>query len=507
MKLRLSEDKKYFTIIKIDDKNEYRQLNMLLAKKIKDAKYNPTVKKGFWDGVIHFLDKQNRIPSGLWKYVQDNMKSFGFDVEFEGLSELFDNDITLESFNLFIDELLKDNEKLIKRDHQVIAAFNILKYKLSSILMATNSGKTLVTYYVFQYLLKVKKKKNLLMVVPRADLVIQTTNEYYEYAGFNSSNRLRIQQIYSGAEKSLDNNVYIGTFQSLTRLQKDYFEKFDAILIDECHTAKSKSILNIYDKMSVKCEYKIGCSGTFFDDNTAEHLNVMKVTGPIVYEVRNSDMIADGVSTPVKISVIKMNYKDDKIKEGFCTLAKKLDAAELFRREKKFVTTYKERNDFIINVVCSTQKNSLLLFHLTEYGDYLYNEIIKRRNEKVYYIDGAVSTKERERIKQEYKNTESGVILIASYGTFSTGISINNIHNIFLAESFKSFIVILQTIGRGLRLHKDKKYLNFVDFVDDMSYTDSNGWKYINFLEKHHKERLKIYKSEGFEYIVKEVNI
>ena len=93
------------------------------------------------------------------------------------------------------------------------------------------------------------------------------------------------------------------------------------------------------------------------------------------------------------------------------------------------------------------------------------------------------------------------VILVASFGTFSTGISIKNIHNIFFTESFKSEIIIRQSIGRGLRLHKEKDVLSIVDFVDNFCY---DGWK--NYLYKHGDARQKIYKEQKFPYDVKKVN-
>ena len=93
-------------------------------------------------------------------------------------------------------------------------------------------------------------------------------------------------------------------------------------------------------------------------------------------------------------------------------------------------------------------------------------------------------------------------VLVASFGTLSTGISIKNIHNIFLTESYKSEVLIKQTLGRGMRLHKDKEKVTIVDFVDDFSFNGKD-----TYLLKHCKERIDIYKKEHFEYKIYEVKI
>ena len=97
------------------------------------------------------------------------------------------------------------------------------------------------------------------------------------------------------------------------------------------------------------------------------------------------------------------------------------------------------------------------------------------------------------------------IILIASFGTFSTGVSVKNIHNIFLTESFKSDIIVKQSIGRGLRKHSDKGLLNVIDFVDDFSFKTPLGNTFENFILKHGKERISIYKKENFPYEIKTI--
>ena len=120
-------------------------------------------------------------------------------------------------------------------------------------------------------------------------------------------------------------------------------------------------------------------------------------------------------------------------------------------------------------------------------------------DKRVYYVDGGTDKDIREEYKKKMEAGEE-VVIVASYGTFSTGISIKKIHNIFFTESFKSEVIIRQSIGRGLRQHSSKDSVNIIDFVDDISLPD---WD--NYLIRHAKARQKIYKEQKFKYDIKNV--
>ena len=503
MKLKLTSDKKFFKISSIDSPIEYEQLRTILTRKVANYRFIPAVKSGAWSGDISFIDSQDRIPVGLYQFVEDNMTKYKYSVEFEGLDDLFDDDIDYDEFVIWCNELFKDAEKK-PRDYQLDGAFNILKNKRCCSLIATNGGKTLVTFIVFTYLLRVKNIKKILMVVPNTDLVIQATNDFYEYNHTIKTN-LVIQQIYSGTERSVGCNIYIGTYQSLCKFDESYFKDFSCVMIDEVQSAKSESVSKICKKLPAKCEYRIGCSGTIPTDG-AEYLTIISNTGPIVNTISNEVLINKGVSTPVKITVIKMNYVSDEVKNKFYELSKTADGKTCYETEKKYVITNTKRLKFVTDLIKSSTKNSLVLFHRIEYGKLLYKTILNAKKTNVFYIDGKVKIEDRSDIKESLENN-TNVTLIASYGTFAVGISVNRINNIFLTESFKSQVKILQSLGRGLRLHKDKDMLRFIDLVDDFTYDTSYGFKYVNHLFKHHKERLRIYKQENFDVEIRNVNL
>lgn len=504
MKLTLSDDKKFLKLSNVESAIEYEQLKIILTKKVANYRFIPAVKRGAWDGAISFIDAYDRIQSGLWLYIEQNMNKNNFNVSYEGIERLFDDEVSYEDFLEFCNKTFEKIEKK-PRDYQIEAAYNIIKFRRCCSLMATNSGKTMVAYIVFAYLVHTKKINHLLMIVPNVSLVVQATNDFLEY-NEQDQVKLRIQQVYSGTEKNVGCNLTIGTYQSLVKLGQEYFNKFDSVIIDETHKAQTVSITKIMNKLT-HADYRIGMSGTLPTDTTAEHLTVISQTGPVVNNINNETLISEGYSTPVKISIIRMKYADAEIRKGFYEMSKSLDGNVQYSNEKKYVVENVKRFNFVTKLIASSTKNSLVLFHLIDHGKKLYNELCKiKGKDNVLYVDGNVSTDSRE-LSKKIMESKDNITLVASFGTFSTGISINNIHNIFLTESFKSPIVILQSIGRLLRLHKNKDIANVIDLVDDLSYETEHGFKYVNFLMKHHKERLRIYKSQNFPIQIKEVDL
>jgi superfamily II DNA or RNA helicase len=503
MDLKLSEDKKYLEVVKFDSLDELDQLEHSLTKKMDKYQFMPSYKKG-WDGTIHFFDNiKNRFLSGLWKYSYDTLKKYGYDCKLYGIRELFDNEINYDEFKEFTLNLMKDNEKT-PREYQIRGAYNILKFRRSTSLMSTSSGKTLIVYCALAYGIQKGLMKNILMIVPNISLVGQAANDFiYDYNDKDQID-MRVQQIYHGKERMGGENITIGTFQSLVKLDRDYYKKFDAVIIDETHKATTKSIKTIMDKLW-HCKYRFGLTGTLPKPKTANYLTVLAQLGPVVNNIDANSLIEEGFITPVKVKILKLNYLDKDTKESFYNLTKRLESTEAFQQEKRFVATSVKRLKYVTSVINNVTKNTLVLFHLIEHGKALYEQMVKLRGkENVFYVDGQTKPAKRDLYKKKMEDGEC-VILIASYGTFSTGISIKKIHNIFLTESFKSDVIIRQSIGRGLRLHSDKKVLNVIDFVDDFSFTTIHGYSYKNFILKHSKERIRIYKSEKFPYEIQEV--
>ena len=227
--------------------------------------------------------------------------------------------------------------------------------------------------------------------------------------------------------------------------------------------------------------------------------------GPLVTQVKASYLQDEGYISNCKVIQFHMNYATDAQKESFAYLSKRpQDCKNLFPLEQNFINENENRLDFVTKVVDKCQNNSLVLFHKIAYGEKLYNKLCKINNKKVYYVDGTVETSLREDFKSRMEKGDD-VIIVASYGTFSTGISIKNIHNVHFTESFKSEVIIRQSIGRGLRKHHNKDVVKIYDYVDDLKWgTGSDEW--LNYVYRHGITRRKIYKEEKFPFEIQSIN-
>jgi superfamily II DNA or RNA helicase len=170
---------------------------------------------------------------------------------------------------------------------------------------------------------------------------------------------------------------------------------------------------------------------------------------------------------------------------------------ETYEDEIQYLISHEKRNNFITNLSLDLKGNTLVLFSRVEtHGAILYEKInnIKQGDRKVFFIHGGVDTEERE-LAREITERETNAIIVASYGTFSTGINIRNLHNVIFASPSKSRIRNLQSIGRVLRKGKDKVKATLYDIADDCTYNSRK-----NYTLNHLIERIKIYNEENFNY-------
>ncbi len=493
MELSLSDNKK-FLVIDSCTELEYEQLKISLTKKIEGWRFHPLVKKRVWDGNISFI-KRNKIPSGLWKEVVDICKEYDFKLSMNGITDLFNTDITESEFLDWVSDFFKDSE-IKPRDYQIDAAFKILKYRRCLAELATSAGKTLISFMIVAYMMERLNKKKILFIVPNVSLVLQATGDFEEYN--KSRIQLKIQQIYSGVKIRPSSNIVIGTYQSLVKKDEEYFSQFDVVMVDETHKAKANSIQKIMDKCW-HCDYRFGLSGTIPKRGTVNRLSLMSAMGPLVTQVKANYLQDEGYIAKCKVLQIHMDYATVAQKESFAFLSKNpIDRQRLFSLEQNFINENEKRLDFVCQVVKKSTSNSLVLFHKIAYGEKLYQKLRSITDKKVYYVDGSINADLREEFKRRMEKNDD-VIIVASYGTFSTGISIKNIHNIFFTESFKSEVIIRQSIGRGLRQHHSKDIVKIYDFIDDFRYKDDElDW--MNYIYRHGQERRKIYKEEKFPF-------
>ena len=308
----------------------------------------------------------------------------------------------------------------------------------------------------------------------------------------------KIKKIYYGGD------VFNLRIKSDNGLNHNYIA--NGILVSNCHQTSAKSIKEVISKCK-DSRYRFGLSGTLTNRNTAEHLTIQQFLGPLVMEISPKFLFDNKYATPVSIKIVKMDWLDNDIKRKLYDLRKnksEIEGNEIFSIERKLVVSSDKRLNYIVDFISKTSKNSLVLFQSVGegYGKRIYDILREIQAEKeIYYVDGDTDPQQRDYFKNKM---EEGVnkVMVASFGTLSTGVSMKNIHNIFLTESYKSEVLIKQSLGRGMRLYEGKEKVNIIDFVDDFSWDGSD-----NYLMKHSNERIEIYKREKFDYKIYTVTL
>ena len=295
-------------------------------------------------------------------------------------------------------------------------------------------------------------------------------------------------RIYSGREKTNAYPVVITTWQSIYKLPRTFYEEFDVVIGDEAHQFKSKSLVGIMTKMD-NTKYRFGFTGTL--DGTQTHKWILEgLFGPSYKVTQTKELIDKGHLSKLQIKILILKHNPQ--------------IFENFEDEVQFIICHPKRNNFIKNLALDLKGNTLILFSRVEtHGQPLYEMINSsvKNGRKVFYVHGGVDAQERELVR-EITEKENNAIIVASYGTFSTGINIKNLHNVIFASPSKSRIRNLQSIGRVLRKGDNKTQAVLYDIADDCT---KNSRK--NYTLNHLIERVKIYNEEDFNYEFVQINL
>jgi superfamily II DNA or RNA helicase len=473
-------------ISKVDEAFVHIQCERSLAQELSDYftfyvpgyQFVPSYKSRMWDGKIRMLDlRTSRMYYGLVPYIQKFCEEREYTVECTKDVELTEN-FSVKEANEFISTL---GLPLEPRDYQINSFVHSVRNKRILLLSPTASGKSLIIYLILRYMQEIDMKKGLL-IVPTTSLVEQMYTDFKDY-GYDSETYCHRQ--YAGKDKFTNKFLTITTWQSIYNLPKEYFEQFDFVLGDEAHQFKAKSLTTIMTGLN-RAKYRVGCTGTL--DGTQTHKLVLEgLFGPVYRSTSTAELIEQGHLAEFKIKCLILKYPDET-----CKIAKSFD----YQAEMNYIAASAQRNQFVKNLTVSLKGNTLVLFQYVEkHGKELYrliNEEKKKR--KVFFVFGGTDVEIRESIRA-ITEKESDAIIVASYGTFSTGINIRNLHNVIFASPSKSRIRNLQSIGRGLRKGDNKESATLFDIADDFRIG-----KFTNYTLKHFVERVKIYDEEKFEY-------
>lgn len=492
------------TVLKVEKVNEVylriygdmdveAELGAFFTFEVPGAKFTPMYRARLWDGKIRLYDQVRKtLYGGLLGYVQAFCERSGYDIEYVNDIDVVD-EIEYEEIERYAASLdLHGRGQPIEiRDYQVEAVHSALSDKRRVLVSPTGSGKSLIIYTVSRWHLDHNRK--VLVVVPSTSLVEQMYSDFQDYSSANGWEvQDHCQKLYSGFPREFEKDVMFTTWQSIYKQPKAWFDQFDVVIGDEAHQFKAKSLTTIMEKMT-GTEYRIGTTGSL-DDKKINRLVLEGIFGPVHRVTTTKKLQEEGKLAGLKITALLLKYSEE--------VRKACNKAD-YQAEVDFLITNEKRNKFLRNLALNCKGNTLLLFNYVErHGAVLYDLIkAKAEGRKVYFIHGGVDVEEREQVRKILAK-ETDAIVIASYGTMSTGINIPSIENIIFGSPSKSVIRVLQSIGRGLRLNTGKSHCNLYDLTDDLHY---KSWK--NHTLKHGAERYKIYSTEEFDIQLVEVNL
>jgi len=445
--------------------------------------FMPAYKNRLWDGKIRLADlRTHTIYHGLVPYIKNFCEERDYKLEVDTDVSNTENFSAIEA-NEFIEQLQLDKSIITEgvREYQYKAFLFAVRNRRMLLLSPTGSGKSLIQYLILRYL-QYKNYKKGLLIVPTTSLVEQMYSDFESY-GYDAANNAHRQ--YSGKDKHTDKFLTITTWQSIYKNPPEYFEQFDFVLGDEAHQFKAKSLTTIMTGLK-NAKYRIGCTGTI--DGTQTHKLVLEgLFGPVYQSTTTVKLIENKQLADFRIKCLVLKYSKD-----VCKLSRGWD----YQSEIDYIVKSTARNEFIRNLALSLKGNSLVLFNLVEkHGKHLHKMIEeKAKNRHVFFVYGGTDVDVREQVRT-ITEKQNDAIIVASYGTFSTGINIRNLHNVVFASPSKSRIRNLQSIGRGLRIGDNKTEAVLYDIADDFRIG-----KHVNYTLTHLQDRVKIYDEEKFKY-------
>ena len=481
--LRIKKSNEVFLKIETQPHIEY-ELRDHFTFEVEGAKFMPQYRGKYWDGKIHLFDlRTKQIYVGLLDRIVSFCKKYNYSYEFEdnkyyGLPFEMNDMISLEGVRDYMQSICAYKP----RKYQIEGVYDALKCNRRLLLSPTASGKSLMIYSLARYY--VERKKSIILIVPTTSLVEQMYKDFQEY-GWEVEKYCH--KIYSGKEKFDPRPVTITTWQSVHKLDRKFFENYNVVIGDEAHQFKSKSLVSIMTKLH-HAKHRFGFTGTL--DGTQTHKWVLEgLFGPTYKVIRTKELMEKGHLSTLDIMCLVLKHPPQK----FLT----------YEDEIQYLITNEKRNNFIVNLALDLKGNTLILYSRVEaHGEPLFNKInSKETNRKVFFVHGGVDAEQRELVR-EITETENDAIIVASYGTFSTGINIKNLHNVIFGSPSKSRIRNLQSIGRVLRKSKRKDKATLYDISDDCTYNSRK-----NYTLNHLIERIKIYNEEQFNYEIITIKI
>jgi len=469
-----------------------RELSEHFCFYVPGYKFMPAYKNRMWDGKIRLFDyRKKTIYCGLFNYLKEFAEQRGYSLVTDYRPTGKENVDDLVSRL----PLAAAGAPIRPRGYQLAGVKHALANHKSLLLSPTASGKSLMIYLAIRHFLENNKNQNVLIVVPTTSLVEQMYSDFGDYSSTDSWNVAdNCHRIYSGKEKiNLNHRVIITTWQSVYKMPTPWFKDYGMVIGDEAHNFKAKSLTAIMEKC-VNAKYRIGTTGTL--DGTQTHQLVLEgLFGPVYKVTTTKDLMDADDLAQLEIRILLLKYNDE-----YCKAVSKMK----YQDELDFIVRYGPRNEFISDLATKINGNTLVLFQYVEKHGKPLHDILKKKvdkDRKLFYVSGETDVDTRENIRA-ITEREDNAIIVASLGTFSTGINIKKLHNIIFASPSKSQIRVLQSIGRGLRKSGDGINTIIYDIADDLHWKTQK-----NYTLNHAGERISIYSKEKFEYNINEIKI
>ena len=444
------------------------------------ARHTPAYKLGRWDGCVGFFTLGGASFFNLLDKILPIIVDEGYSIEIDDQRtnhnfQFLEVTETTHEQTIWPKGHVNEGQPVLLRDYQVDAINKFLNNLQCVQEISTGAGKTITTATLSK---SVQDYGRTLIVVPNKDLVKQTLEDY-ELLGLDVG-------VYFGDKKELGKTHTICTWQSLNSVQKrfkegdspisleDFSQDLAAIIIDEVHQAKADVLKALLSGPFANVPIRWGLTGTIPKEDF-EQLGLVACIGPVVNKIAAKDLQAQGVLANCLVNVLQLQDTS---------------AYNTYQEELTYLTTNVRRIDFIAEFVSklSESGNTLVLVDRVKSGEML----VERLPDSVF-VSGAMKTGDRKEHYDEIKDSD-GKVIVATYGVAAVGINIPRIFNLVLLEPGKSFVRVIQSIGRGIRKAQDKDHVEIWDVTSACKFS-----------KKHLTTRKKYYEEAGYPYKIEKV--
>lgn len=465
-----------YSLISSDDKYVIKQIYDYLKVEEPGAYFNTMVQRGFKSPFKYF---GKIVPEGLIVYSGHLALLSKFGIQARDFKK---SDFSLEDIEKYYNKI-KDVLPFEPYDYQYKMFAESILNQRQVCLACTSCGKSVTIAMILDFYRSHGLKG--ILIVPNINLLTQFQSDI---ANYNLTDLLNETEILGDNNvPTFEKSLLISTWQSMI-LNKDKLKNYQYILEDEVHR-ESAEVSGDIARSANNIKIRLGFTGTIPEDPVAR-MELIGLFGTPKRYITARELIERGLGTPIKINSIFFEYPTE--------VKKLIKDTKVYSKQLQIVKEYQPRNDFITDLAIKLQarkENTLVLFQHTQHGKDLFLQIfeklypdVKVENKDitgkksfefqakyhVYFLNGEDDAKTREQTRNILE-TDDGAILIANYALMSTGVNIKQLFNLIFASPLKSFCSISQSLGRGMRLHKNKKEFKVFDLVDDLGMRKHTG--------------------------------